>query len=109
MSVMKSSSIVVVPSRMDSLPTTIKEAFFLNVPVVATNIGGIPELIKNNETGILVSPNDLEKLANAINDLLIDKVKSEKLSLNANIFVKNHMTWDVVLPKFIDFYKNLLK
>jgi L-malate glycosyltransferase len=109
MSVMKSSSIVVVPSRMDSLPTTIKEAFFLNVPVVATNIGGIPELIKNNETGILVSPNDPEKLANAINDLLIDKVKSEKLSLNANIFVKNHMTWDVVLPKFIDFYKNLLK
>ena len=45
MLIMKSSDVVVVPSRMESLPTTIKEAFFLKVPVVATNVGGIPELI----------------------------------------------------------------
>ena len=45
MSIIKSSSIVAVPSRMESLPTTVKEAFFLNIPVVATNVGGIPELI----------------------------------------------------------------
>jgi glycosyltransferase involved in cell wall biosynthesis len=108
MSVMKSSSLVVVPSRMESLPTTVKEAFFLNIPVVATNVGGIPELITNNETGILVPPNNPEKLANAINDLLIDRVKSDKLRLNANIFLKNNMTWEVILPKFINFYENLL-
>jgi len=108
MSVMKSSSLVVVPSRMESLPTTVKEAFFLNIPVVATNVGGIPELITNNETGILVPPNNPEKLANAINDLLVDRVKSDKLRLNANIFLKNNMTWEVILPKFINFYENLL-
>ena len=67
MRVIKSSSIVVVPSRMESLPTTVKEAFYLNVPVIGTNIGGIPELIKNN------------------------------------------MTWDVILPKYIQFYEDLLK
>ena len=109
MSVIKSSSIVVVPSRMESLPTTVKEAFFLNVPVVATNVGGIPELVINNKTGILVPPNSPEKLANAINDLLVDKEKYEEVKINANIFVKNHMTWDVVIPKFINFYENLLK
>jgi len=49
MKIIKSSQVVVVPSRMESLPTTVKEAFFLNVPVVATNVGGIPELIKDNE------------------------------------------------------------
>ena len=108
MSIMKSSSLVVVPSRMESLPTTVKEAFFLNIPVVATNVGGIPELITNNETGILVPPNNPEKLANAINDLLVDRVKSDKLRLNANIFLKNNMTWEVILPKFINFYENLL-
>ena len=108
MSIMKSSSLVVVPSRMESLPTTVKEAFFLNIPVVATNVGGIPELITNNETGILVPPNNPEKLANAINDLLIDRVKSDKLRLNANTFLKNNMTWEVILPKFINFYENLL-
>lgn len=109
MSIMKSSSIVVVPSRIDSLPTTVKEAFFLNIPVVATNVGGIPELITHDKTGILVAPNDPEKLADAINNLLVDRVKSEKLAVNANIFLKNNMTWDVVLPKFINFYEKLLK
>ena len=109
MFIMKSSSIVVVPSRIDSLPTTVKEAFFLNIPVVATNVGGIPELITHDKTGILVAPNDPEKLADAINNLLVDRVKSEKLAVNANIFLKNNMTWDVILPKFINFYEKLLK
>ena len=109
MSIMKSSSVVVVPSRMESLPTIIKEAFFLNIPVVATNVGGIPELITHDKTGILVPSNNSAKLADAINNLLFDKIKSEKLTVNANIFLKNNMTWDVVLPKFINFYEKLLK
>jgi L-malate glycosyltransferase len=109
MSIMKSSSLVVVPSRMESLPTTIKEAFFLNVPVVATNVGGIPELIVHDKTGILVPSNNPDKLAEAINNLLLDKKKSQELTSNANIFLKDNMTWDVVLPKFINFYKKLLE
>ena len=109
MSIMKSSSLVVVPSRMESLPTTVKEAFFLNIPVVATNVGGIPELITHDKTGILVPPDNPDKLADEINNLLFDKIKSEKLIENANIFLKNNMTWDVVLPKFINFYEKLLK
>ena len=109
MSIMKSSSVVVVPSRMESLPTIIKEAFFLNIPVVATNVGGIPELITHDKTGILVPSNNSAKLAEAINNLLFDKIKSEKFTVNANIFLKNNMTWDIVLPKFINFYEKLLK
>ena len=108
MTIMKSSSILVVPSRMDSFPTTVKEAFFLNVPVIGTNIGGIPELIIDNETGILIPPDNPEKLAQAVNELLSDKQKAQKLAANGNIFVKNNMTWDVILPKYIEFYKNLL-
>ena len=109
MRIIKSSSIVVVPSRMESLPTTVKEAFYLNVPVIGTNVGGIPELIKNNETGILVPPENPSKLAQAINELLSDREKSEKLATNGNTFVKNNMTWDVILPKYIQFYEDLLK
>ena len=109
MKIIKSSSIVVVPSRMESLPTTVKEAFYLNVPVIGTDVGGIPELIKNNETGIIVPPENPSKLAQAINELLSDKEKSEKLAVNGNAFVKNNMTWNVVLPKYIEFYEDLLK
>jgi len=108
MRIIKSSSIVVVPSRMESLPTTVKEAFYLNVPVIGTDVGGIPELITNNETGILVPPENPFKLAQAINELLSDKEKAEKLAINGNAFVRNNMTWDVILPKYIQFYENLL-
>ena len=109
MKIIKSSSMVVVPSRMESLPTTVKEAFFLNIPVIGTNVGGIPELIKNNETGIIIPPENPSKLAQAVNELLSDKVKAEKLAINGNTFVTNNMTWDVVLPKYIEFYEDLLK
>ena len=109
MKIIISSSMVVVPSRMESLPTTVKEAFYLNVPVIGTNVGGIPELIKNNETGIIVPPENPSKLAQAINELLSDREKSEKLATNGNTFVKNNMTWDVILPKYIQFYEDLLK
>jgi len=108
MDIIKSSSIVVVPSRMESLPTTVKEAFYLNVPVIGTNVGGIPELIKNNETGIIIPPENPSKLAQAVNELLSDKEKAEKLATNGNTFVKNNMTWDVILPKYIKFYEDLL-
>ena len=108
MRIIKSSSIVVVPSRMESLPTTVKEAFFLNVPVVGTNVGGIPELIINNKTGILVSPENPGEIANAVNELLSNPEKVDKLTTNGNDFVKKNLTWEVMLPKFIQFYENLL-
>ena len=109
MKIIKSSSMVVVPSRMESLPTTVKEAFYLNVPVIGTDVGGIPELIINNETGIIIPPENPSKLAQAVNELLSDKEKAEKLATNGNVFVKNNMTWNVVLPKYIEFYEDLLK
>ncbi len=109
MHIIKSSSVVVVPSRMESLPTTVKEAFYLNVPVIGTDVGGIPELITNNETGLLVPPESPSKLAQAVNELLSDKEKATKLAINGNTFVKNNMTWDVILPKYIKFYEDLLK
>jgi glycosyltransferase involved in cell wall biosynthesis len=100
--------VVVVPSRMESLPTIVKEAFFLDVPVIGTNVGGIPELIINNETGILIPSENPNKLSQAVNELLFDKEKAKKLASNGNIFVKNNMTWDVLLPKYIQFYRDLL-
>jgi len=108
MKIIKLSQVVVVPSRMESLPTTVKEAFYLNVPVVATNVGGIPELIKDDETGILVPSENPDKLANAVNEILSDKQKAKRLANNGNKFVKNHMTWDIILPKYIQFYEDLL-
>ena len=109
MKILKSSTILVVPSRMESLPTVIKEAFYLKIPVIATSVGGIPELITNNETGLLVEPENPQMLLNTINQLLANHTLQEKLSSNGYNFVINNFTWDKILPNYIEFYENLLK
>ncbi len=109
MTSLKSSSVLVVPSRMESIPWTIKEAFYLKVPVVATTVGGIPEIVEDKVTGILVPPNDSTSLLNAINLVLGNKEMARKLVDNAYQYYLNNLTYDKVLPKYINFYENLLK
>ena len=105
---LKKSSLLVVPSRMESLPTSIKEAFYFKIPVIATDVGGIPELITDNYSGILVPSGNNTKLIIAINDLLSDSERSIFLGNAGYDFVINNLTWKKVLPKYIDFYTNLL-
>ena len=107
MSVLKSSRILVVPSRMESLPTVVKEAFYLKIPVIATSVGGIPELVSDKKTGILVSPENPQLLLSAINSLLENPPEMERLTNNAFDFVNKNMTWDVWLPKYVEFYERL--
>ena len=109
MQLLKSSAILVVPSRMESLPTVIKEAFYLKVPVIATSVGGIPELIEDNKTGLLVDSENSTMLLEKINQLLLDQSLQEKISTNAYDFVLNNFTWTKILPNYIEFYKNLLE
>ena len=108
MTILKESSLLVIPSRMESIPQVIKEAFYLKVPIVATNVGGIPELIKNNVSGILVPPNDPIKLLDAINKLLEDKECSKKIAENGYDFVINNLTWEILLPRYVQFYEKLV-
>ena len=105
---LKASSILVVPSRMESIPQVIKEAFYLKIPVIATNVGGIPELITNNETGILVPANNPEILLENINKLLEDRETASKLSDKGYQFVMKNLTWEILLPKYVKFYEELL-
>jgi len=105
---LKASSILVVPSRMESIPQVIKEAFYLKIPVIATNVGGIPELITNNKTGILIPPNDPKILENSINKLLVDDETSKRLTDAGYEFVMNNLTWEILLPKYIKFYEDLI-
>ena len=105
---LKASSILVIPSRMESIPQVIKEAFYLKIPIIATNVGGIPELITNNETGILIPPNNPKILQNSINELLADNETSKKLADNGYEFVIKNLTWEILLPKYVKFYEDLV-
>jgi len=105
---LKASSILVIPSRMESIPQVIKEAFYLKIPIIATNVGGISELITNNVTGILIPPNDSKLLENSINELLEDDETSKRITNAGYEFVINNLTWEILLPKYVKFYEDLL-
>ena len=109
MTKLKESTILVIPSRMESIPQVIKEAFYLKIPIIATNVGGIPELITHNQNGILVPPENPDKLLKEINRLLIEKEFSKKLSENGYQYVMKNLTWEILLPKYIKFYEDLLR
>ena len=106
---LKESSLLVIPSRIESIPQVIKVAFFLQIPIVATNVGGIPELIENNVNGLLVPSESSEELLNKINELLANKEMSKRLSGAGYDFVMKNLTWEILLPKYIQFYEDLLK
>ena len=106
---LKRSSILVVPSRMESIPQTIKEAYYFKIPVIATNVGGIPDIVSHNKTGILIPSEDPLELTKAINSLLFNDSKIKDLTQNAYEFLIKNYSWDYLLPKYLEFYKNLLK
>ena len=108
MSILKSSNVLVVPSRIDNIPNVIKEAFYLKIPVVATDIEGISEIITDNVNGILVPSEDPEKLVTAVNQLLNDKEKAKKIAEGGYDFVMKNLTWEVLLSKYIKFYEDLI-
>mgnify|MGYP003996835063 FL=1 len=105
---LKRSSVLVVPSRMESIPQTIKEAYYFKIPVIATKVGGIPDIVSHDKTGILIPPEDPLALTEAINSLLLNDSKIRDLTQNAYDFLIKNYSWDYLLPKYIEFYKNLI-
>ncbi|MEI2740099.1 MAG: glycosyltransferase family 4 protein [Chitinophagaceae bacterium] len=73
------ANICVIPSLWDNSPNTVYEAMIAGKPVVASRVGGIPELVIHEETGLLVPPSDPDSLATAIIRILSDK--SEQLDM----------------------------
>ena len=106
MEVLKSSQVLVLPSRIESVPQSILEAFYLKIPVIATDVGGVHEIVSNNKTGLLVTPNNSKELLEKINYLLNDIELCNRLANNAYEFVMKNFSWEVLLPKYIELYEN---
>ncbi len=89
--------VFVLPSLKEGTPYTILEAIYAGIPVIATRTGGIPDLIRNNETGILVSPADTRELAAAIERASKDSSLCETLARNAKTVVQMDYTLERML------------
>ena len=82
-------------THFDNTPISVMEAMALGLPVVSTNVGGIPHLLTDKENALLVSDNDVSKMTDAICSLLEDQQKASDLTLNARHFIEQ-MDWNVV-------------
>ena len=100
LAVMKSADVLVLNSSYEGLSHLLIEALMLGTPVIATNVGGNPEVITDNEDGLLVSPKDPHALSNALARLLGDEALSTRLSLAAEASAKRFST-ETMLAKTV--------
>ena len=84
----KEYSIFINTTNYDNIPVSIIEAMALGLPVISTNVGGMPYLIENMENGILVEKNNPNEMANSVFKLIEDSKLTRKLTRNARLKVE---------------------
>ena len=104
------ADIVVVPSvhthgHLDGLPNVALEAMAAGKPLVASRAGGLPQLVRDRENGLLVDQQDADALAAAIVELSDDPGLRGRLGLSAQNEIRTERSWDVVAERFVEIYE----
>jgi teichuronic acid biosynthesis glycosyltransferase TuaC len=107
---LSASDILVLPSLSEGRPNVILEAFACEVPVVATNVGGVPELIINGETGYLVPAKNSMELSEKVNKLLLNRNLRLKMGKFGRMtIIQRGLTWETHAKKTVKIYSKLLE
>lgn len=110
MDILKGSKFLVIPSQWyENFPYTVLESFTLGKPVIASRIGGIPELIDNWETGLLFEPGNSEQLSLKVKFLLKHPEKAEAIGKKAGEFMSGEINSENHYLKLIEVYKLAIK
>jgi glycosyltransferase involved in cell wall biosynthesis len=104
----KIADLFVMSSVQEGLGTAVLDALALGKTVVATACGGIPEIIRDGETGRLVAPADPNAIADGIIEMLSCPAAARVMADGGRRMVKNYFTVDVMVDKNIDVYKRVL-
>jgi len=90
-------------SGIDMSPLTLLEAQLMKKPVISTNVGGISELMKDNDTGFLVEKGDNDEWVKKISFLINNSSQAKKMGEKGRIFVKENFSWDKIAEQFVEF------
>ena len=102
------SDVLLLPSEQESFGLAALEAMACEVPVIASRVGGIPEVVTDGETGFLSDVGDVEKMAaDAANLLANEKLRTEMGKRARESAISRYRT-DVVIPQYISFYDQVL-
>jgi glycosyltransferase involved in cell wall biosynthesis len=99
----RNADIAINPSLVDNMPNSVLEALASGVPVVSTNVGGVPYIVNDGQTALLVPSNSPDAMAEAILKLMDDAGLSEKLINNGLAEVQKY-TWQRVWPVLAEVY-----
>lgn len=106
---MRRAAVLALCSDHEGLPSAIMEALMCGLPVVATRVGGIPDLIQDNENGFLVDTNDVGGLAARLTEILSDHSLARRLGNNARALAVQYLSKDVIIPKIEKLYLEAIK
>ena len=95
------------PSRSEGLGTAFLEAMAMEIPVVATRVGGIPDFLEDEKTGLFVNEEDSADIAKKVITLLTDEALYNKLAHNGRMLVQEKYSWDAVASKMKIIFKKL--
>ncbi len=105
---MSAIDIVVLPSLWEGLPVSLLEAMAMKKPVIASRVGGIPEVVVPGETGILIPPGDAQALANAAIHLLTDPERASAMGRAGYERVQRNFTIETVVTATEALYEQLI-
>lgn len=100
----KNFNVFINTTNFDNMPVSIIEAMALGLPIISTNVGGLPFLIKNNQDGILVNPKDANAFVKAIKYLQSNYEETNKMTLKAREKVAD-FNWEIVKKQWISIFQ----
>jgi teichuronic acid biosynthesis glycosyltransferase TuaC len=100
---------LVVSSLSEGLPTVLPEAMLCRTPIVATTVGGIPEVIRNNKTGLLVPPRNPSALAAALGMLLMQPETAARMAAEAEHIARASLTWKAHAQELVKVYADVVR
>jgi teichuronic acid biosynthesis glycosyltransferase TuaC len=101
------SDVFCLPSYREGLPVVVCEAMLSARPVVASIVGGIPEIVSDGDRGYLVRPGDVPLLAQRLADLAADREKARRMGERAYEFAREHLTWRTNAAAYDRIYRRI--
>jgi glycosyltransferase involved in cell wall biosynthesis len=105
---MKIATVIVNPSYTEGLPTALLEAAACNKAIIATNVGGTQEIITNNKSGFLVTPNHPDSLTENLKIILENKKIRQSFEKNVRANVIKKFNWSKNSGEFLKILQDLL-
>lgn len=106
---LQAADLFVLPSSTEGLSGSLLEAMSTGLPVIATSVGGAPDVIQHELNGYLIPPDDLNELRYALQTLLKDKDLRTRLGANARLRILSNYTLDHIAERLAALYNCLLK